>query len=72
MPKGHGRFQQKVLAALHNANRPLELRALIPARSRAEKRRALRRLAAEGLVREVRPDVWIAKGPWRPRRGESR
>jgi len=71
MPKGLGRFQQKLLAELQLANRPLEARALIPGRSGSEKRRTLRKLAAEGLVHEVLPDTWIAKGPLRPRRSES-
>jgi hypothetical protein len=57
MPKGLGRFQQKLLAELHLANRPLETRALIPGRSGSEKRRTLRKLAAEGLVHEVLPDT---------------
>ena len=71
MSKGLGRFQQKLLAELQLANRPLETRALIPGRSGSEKRRTLRKLAAEGLVHEVLPDTLIAKGPLRPRRSES-
>ena len=72
MPKGRGRFQQKILAALRTASRPLDLCELIPGRGRSEKRRALRKLAAEGLVREVRPDVWIAKASQRPRGSKPR
>jgi hypothetical protein len=61
MPKGHGRFQRQLLKELHLANRPLATNTLHPGRSGFEKRRALRRLAAEGVAREVRPDTWILK-----------
>jgi len=44
--------------------------ALIPGRSGFEKRQALRRLAANGIVREVQPDTWALNGPWRGMRNE--
>jgi hypothetical protein len=66
MPKGHGRFQRQLLQELYQANRPLPTNALLPGRSGFEKRRALRRLLAEGLVREVRPDIWIVSDAEKP------
>ena len=60
MPKGLGRMQRRLLQELYLANRPQNTAALLPGRSCFEKRRALRKLAAEGLVREIRPDTWTA------------
>jgi hypothetical protein len=58
MPKGLGRFQRQLLEELEQANSPLRTSALMQGRSGFEKRRALRRLVAEGVVSEVRPDTW--------------
>src|SRR5262245_44307582 len=55
MPKGYGRFQRQILHQLHRTSYPLPTAALLPGRSGFEKRRALRRLAAKGVVHEVRP-----------------
>ena len=70
MPKGHGRLQRRLLHELHLAGYPLRPSALIPGRSGFEKRQALRRLAANGIVREVQPDTWALNGPWREMRNE--
>jgi hypothetical protein len=59
MPKGHGRLQRRLLDELELAEFPLRTAALIQGRSGFEKRRALRRLKAEGFVAEVRPDTWM-------------
>jgi hypothetical protein len=65
MPKGHGRLQRRLLYELRLAGCPLPPSALIPGRSGFEKRQALRRLVADGTVREVQPDTWALNGPWR-------
>ena len=70
MPKGYGRLQRRLLYELHLAGRPVLPSALIPGRSGFEKRQALRRLAADGIVREVQPDRWALNGPWREMRNE--
>jgi hypothetical protein len=72
MPKGHGRFQRQLLLELDRAKGPLSTAALLPRRSGYEKRRALRRLAAQGLLSEVRPDIWLLKEPSRERRSEGK
>ena len=58
MPKRLGRFQRQLLEELEIASNPLRTSALMQGRSGFEKRRALRRLVAEGFVSEVRPDTW--------------
>ena len=58
MPKGLGRLERQLLEELEMTNVPLRTTALMKGRSGFEKRRALRRLLAKGLVSEVRPDTW--------------
>jgi len=70
MPKGLGRLQRQLLEELEIAKLPLRTVALIQGRSGFEKRRALRRLVAEGFLSEVRPDTWrLNDQAWVRKRG---
>jgi hypothetical protein len=57
---GRGRLQQQLLQALYLTTDAVQVASILPGRSGFEKRRALRRLAEVGFVREVGPDTWIA------------
>src|SRR5207253_2523747 len=68
MRKRYGRFEQQLLRELRLASCPERTVALIPGRSGYEKRRVLRKLAAEVLVRETAGHLGCDPYGTRPRR----
>jgi hypothetical protein len=61
VPKGHGKLQRRLLEQLQESTRPLTTIALSQGCGASEVRRAMGKLVLEGLVRQVRPDVWAVQ-----------